>query len=185
MVRVSPGDQRFERGRKRVAELGQFVFDARRDLGGTRSPPSHAIRRRSTPRPAKKADAWNKDGLAELLRGHDAVVRALSALFVEGEFRLGKDALLTIDKAAASRLKIAPSRSSTRSKSRRIRASDLPSDIEIGFGRRRLRRARPVALARSVSTLFGVICVADQAANAGAGAAVCMDRVVTSINASA
>ena len=101
MVRVSPGDQRFERGRKRVAELGQFVFDARRDLGGTRSPPSHAIRRRSTPRPAKKADAWNKDGLAELLRGHDAVVRALSALFVEGEFRLGKDALLTIDKGSS------------------------------------------------------------------------------------
>jgi len=48
-----------------------------------------------------KGDAWNKDGLAELLRGHDAVVRALSALFVEGEFRLGKDALLTIDKGSS------------------------------------------------------------------------------------
>ena len=101
MVRVSPGDQRFEWGKKRVADLGQFVFDARRDLGGTRSPPSHAIRRRSTPRPTKKADAWNKDGLAELLRGHDAVVRALSALFVEGEFRLGKDALLASDKGSS------------------------------------------------------------------------------------
>jgi hypothetical protein len=49
MVRVSPGDQRFEWGKKRVADLGQFVFDARRDLGDTRSPRSRAIRRRSPP----------------------------------------------------------------------------------------------------------------------------------------
>ena len=37
MVRIRPSDQRFQRRQKRAAELGQFVFDARRDLGEQRS----------------------------------------------------------------------------------------------------------------------------------------------------
>ena len=72
-------------------------------------------------------------------------------------------------KAVGSRSKTTPSRLSTRSKSRRIRVSDLPSDIDVGSCKRPTVASAPRRARAVRPQSFGQRLGKAQAANAGAG----------------
>jgi hypothetical protein len=75
MVRVSPGDQRFEWARKEWPSSVNS-YSTRGGISATRGHRDRAQSGEDRLPAEGKGDAWNKDGLAELLRGHDAVMSA-------------------------------------------------------------------------------------------------------------